>query len=113
MTTAPITLPPTADVADYQLGGAYEPAAHVQIVTRDRTDSPATGRSSISHVNSFQTQPGSSGWWKRKHPALLLRDREGRLVRDPGWPDEVLLDIRTSAKRTARGWPSPRRTPPS
>ena len=103
MTAGPITLPPTGGVADYQLGGAYPPAASTQIVTRDRTDPPAAGRYSICYVNSFQTQPGRLGWWRSKHPSLLLRDAKGRLVRDPGWPDEVLLDIRTPAKRAAVG----------
>ncbi len=32
-----------------------------------------------------------------------MRDASGHLVRDPGWPDEVLLDIRTSGKRAAIG----------
>ena len=103
LTAAPVTLPPTAGVADYQLGGAYEPAATVQIVTRDRSEPPAPGRYSICYVNSFQTQPGTLRWWRAKHPNLLLRDGDGRLVRDPGWPDEVLLDIRTSAKREQLG----------
>jgi hypothetical protein len=94
--------PPDAGIADYQLGGAYAPAANVQIVVRDRTESPAAGRYSICYVNAFQTQPGTESWWKERHPELLLRDaRSGHLVRDPGWPDEVLLDIRTSAKRAA------------
>jgi hypothetical protein len=101
MTASPVTLPPTAGVADYQLGGAYAPAASVQIVTRDRSESPAPGRYSICYVNSFQTQPGTLRWWRAKHPSLLLRDARGRLVRDPGWPDEVLLDIRTPARRAA------------
>ena len=103
LAATPISLPPTAGVADYQLGGAYGPAADVQIVTRDRSESPAAGRYSICYVNSFQTQPGSLGWWKKRHPSLLLRDAKGKLVRDPGWPDEVLLDIRTSKKRKALG----------
>ncbi|MET0447290.1 MAG: endo alpha-1,4 polygalactosaminidase [Aeromicrobium sp.] len=103
MTAGPVTAPPTAGVADYQLGGAYTPAATVQIVTRDRTEAPAPGRYSICYVNSFQTQPGTLGWWKKKHPSLLLRDAKKHLVRDPGWPDEVLLDIRTSRKRAAIG----------
>jgi hypothetical protein len=100
---APITLPPTGGVADYQLGGAYPPAAHVQIVTRDRSEPPAPGRYSICYVNSLQTQPGTLRWWKKNHPSLLLRDAKGRLVRDPGWPDEVLLDIRTSRRRAELG----------
>ncbi len=103
MSAAPVTLPPTGGVADYQLGGAYPPAASVQVVTRDRTDAPAAGRYNLCYVNSFQTQPGRLRWWKKKHPTLLLRDSRGRLVRDPGWPDEVLLDIRTSTKRAALG----------
>lgn len=103
MTVSPVTLPPTGGVADYQLGGAYPPAANVQIVTRDRTENPASGRYSICYVNSFQTQPGTLRWWKKKYPSLLLRDRSGRLVRDPEWPDEALLDIRTSKKRAALG----------
>ncbi len=94
--------PPPAGVADYQLGGTYAPASQVQIVVRDRTESPAAGRYSICYVNAFQTQPGSGSWWKRHHPELLLRDPStGRLVRDAGWPDEILLDISTSAKRVA------------
>lgn len=101
LTSSPVTLPPTAGVADYQLGGAYQPAANVQIVTRDRSEPPAPGRYSICYVNSFQTQPGTLRWWRAKHPSLLLRDAHGRLVRDPGWPDEVLLDIRTPARRAA------------
>jgi hypothetical protein len=93
--------PPVGGVADYQLGGAYPPAANVQIVTRDRTDKPAKGIYSICYVNAFQTQPDELSWWQRHHPALLLRDAKKRLVHDPGWPDEVLLDIRTKAKRIA------------
>jgi hypothetical protein len=100
---AAITLPPTAGVVDYQLGGAYEPAADVQVVTRDRTEQPAAGRYSICYVNAFQTQPGTVRWWKKHHPSLLLRDARGRLVRDPGWPDEALLDIRTPTRRAALG----------
>ncbi|MFI5426453.1 endo alpha-1,4 polygalactosaminidase [Aeromicrobium sp. UC242_57] len=101
LAASPVTLPPTAGPADYQLGGAYPPASKVQIVTRDRTDAPAAGVYSICYVNSFQTQPGRLGWWKTNHPSLLLRDKNRRLVRDRNWPDEVLLDLRTSKKRAA------------
>lgn len=101
LTAAPVSLPPTGAVADYQLGGAYRPADDVRIVTRDRSDPPAPGLYSICYVNSFQTQPGRLRWWLSQHPTLLLRDARGRLVRDPGWPDEVLLDIRTPARRAA------------
>ena len=105
----PVTLPPPGGVADYQLGGAYRPAAKVDLVVRDRTEKPAPGVYSICYVNAFQTQPGTLRWWKKRHPRLLLRDGRGRVVRDPGWPDEVLLDLRSPRKRAAaakvaRGW---------
>ncbi|MFS0883792.1 endo alpha-1,4 polygalactosaminidase [Aeromicrobium sp. 179-A 4D2 NHS] len=97
----PIAAPPAGGVADYQLGGAYRPAPKVDVVVRDRTEKPVPGVYSICYVNAFQTQPGTLGWWRRNRPGLLLRDRQGRLVRDAGWPDEVLLDLRTARKRAA------------
>lgn len=98
---SPVTPPPAGGAADYQLGGAYRPAAKVDIVTRDRTERPARGVYSICYVNAFQTQPGTLRWWRAKHPGLLLRDGRGRLVRDAGWPDEVLLDLRTPRRQVA------------
>ena len=96
--TAPrVVRPPVDAPADYQLGGAYPPAAGVRVVVRDRRARP-TGRYDVCYVNAFQTQPGELRWWRTQHPALLLR-RAGKLVRDPGWPDEVLLDTSTAAKR--------------
>ncbi|MDM7891693.1 endo alpha-1,4 polygalactosaminidase [Curtobacterium caseinilyticum] len=92
---------PTSGRPDYQLGGGYTPAAGVTIVERDSTDRPAAGRYSICYVNGFQTQPGSLAEWQRRAPSALLRDGAGTLVSDPGWPDEVLLDTRTAAKRAA------------
>ena len=94
-----VALPPAAGVVDYQLGGAYEPASDVQIVTRDRTEKPAPGRYNICYVNAFQTQPGQLTFWESRHPSLLLRDG-GKPLIDANWPDEVILDIRTAAKRT-------------
>jgi len=94
-------LPPGGAIADYQLGGAYEPAADVEIVTRDRTDEPAEGRYSICYVNAFQTQPDAGDWWVRHHPDLLLRDTSGRPVEDEGWPGEYLFDISTGQNRDA------------
>lgn len=90
--------PPTAGIADYQLGGAYEPAAGVQIVMRDRTEQPAPDRYNICYVNAFQTQPGELDFWRSDHPSLLLQ-HDGELLIDEGWPDEVLLDIRTEGRR--------------
>ncbi len=93
-----VTPPPAAGVADYQLGGAYEPSADVQIVIRDRTEQPVPGRYNICYVNAFQTQPDELDFWQSDHPSLLLH-RGGKLLIDANWPDEVLLDIRTDAKR--------------
>ena len=92
--TTPVR-PPVNATADYQLGGGYPTDA--EVVTRDRTDTPAGGYD-ICYVNAFQTQPGRLGWWRGHHPHLLLRVG-AHLLRDGGWPDEVLLDTRTSIKR--------------
>jgi hypothetical protein len=69
----------------------------VTVVARDSTAQPA-GEYAICYVNAFQTQPGQFGWWRTRHPDLLLRHR-GRPVADANWPDEVLLDIGTRAHR--------------
>jgi hypothetical protein len=95
---AVVALPTGTDV-DYQLGGAADPAPNVGIVVRDRTEAPAAGRYNVCYVNGFQTQPNEKRFW-RKHPGLLLRDAEGRPVVDEAW-GEVLLDVRTPAKRRA------------
>jgi hypothetical protein len=94
-------LPPANGVFDYQLGGAYSPASSVAIVDRDRTDSPAAGRYNVCYVNAFQTQPGESAAFAKRHPTLVLKGSNGKPLVDPGWPDEYLFDISTAAKRTA------------
>ena len=86
---------------DYQLGGAYTPPPGVTIVVRDRKAAPAAGLFSICYVNGFQTQPGEAGEWLERHPDLVLRDAAGQPVADPNWPDEMLLDTRTEARRQA------------
>jgi glycosyl hydrolase family 114 len=95
---AVVALPTGTDV-DYQLGGAADPAPNVGIVVRDRTEAPAAGRYNVCYVNGFQTQPNEKRFWS-KHPGLLLRDAQGRPVVDEAW-GEVLLDVRTPAKRRA------------
>ncbi|WP_022903199.1 endo alpha-1,4 polygalactosaminidase [Curtobacterium sp. B8] len=90
---------PTSGVPDYQLGGSYTPPRGVTIVERDSTARPATGTYSICYVNGFQTQPEDAAMWKRDHPTAILRDRKGTPVSDPDWPDEMLLDTTTGAKR--------------
>lgn len=84
-------LPPPGGALDYQLGGAYEPAAGVTIVVRDRSAEPAPGTYSVCYVNGFQTQSGELEDWDAD---LLLR-RDGETVFDPEWPDEALLDTST------------------
>lgn len=92
-------LPPPVNVkADYQLGGGYALPQDVRVVSRDRLASAASSAYSICYVNAFQTQPGQLRWWKEHHPRALLRVN-GQLRHDPGWPDEVLLDTSTVAKR--------------
>ncbi|MBH0007799.1 endo alpha-1,4 polygalactosaminidase [Salinibacterium sp. SWN1162] len=83
-------------VADYQLGGAYEPDAAVSVVVRDASEEPLAGAYSICYLNGFQSQPGES--WPSE---LLLRDAAGDPVIDANWPDETLLDIRTAGNRDA------------
>lgn len=88
---------PVAVAADYQLGGAYPTGAG--LVSRDWRDSPAPGAYSICAINAFQTQPEHRRRWLQEHPELVLRDRRGRPVSDPGWPGEMLLDISTAGNR--------------
>jgi hypothetical protein len=86
---------PTDAGFDYQLGGAYTPPKGVSVVGRDRTSNPLKGGYSICYVNAFQTQPGDAELWK----SSLLLKVNGKLVKDPDWPDETLLDTSTKAKR--------------
>jgi hypothetical protein len=97
---ADVRPPPVDAKADYQLGGRYPLPPGVTVVSRDSTDRPAAAAYNICYVNGYQTQPGRLAWWQRHHRGLLLR-HDGRLVRDPGWPDEVLLDTSGAAKRRA------------
>jgi hypothetical protein len=86
---------------DYQLGGAYPPAAGVGIVSRDSEDAPFTAGYTICYLNAFQSQPQDAALWKTTRAELLLRGSDGKPIADPGWPDEMLLDTSTAAKRSA------------
>jgi hypothetical protein len=97
----PVTLPPANSGYDSQLGGAYEPAPGVAVVSRDRGDEPAAGIYSICYLNAFQTQAEEADWWRKHHDALLLRDAAGKYVEDENWPGEMLLDTSTDEKRQA------------
>ncbi len=92
------TLPPANAGFDYQISDGYPPAAGIQIVSRDRNDSPGAGLYNICYVNGFQIQPHEEDFWSTEHPDLMLRDGNGNLVYDSDW-DEILIDIRTPAKR--------------
>jgi len=93
-----VALPPSGAVVDYQLGGAYEPAAGVGGVSRDSSDDPAAGLYSICYVNGFQTQPADRERWLADDPDLVLQ-RDGEPVIDENWPDELILDTSTADKR--------------
>jgi len=95
-----VRLPPSNANVDYQLGGAYQPAAGVEIVSRDRNEAPAASAYSICYVNGFQIQPNEEARWLSDYPELILRDSNGSPVIDADW-NEMLIDITTPAKRTA------------
>jgi hypothetical protein len=94
---AAVTLPPANAPFDYQIGGAYQPAATGGIVDRDRTEAPVAGAYNVCYVNAFQTQPQEARWWKARHRRVLLR-KSGRYVIDSAW-NEMLLDTSTARKR--------------
>lgn len=95
--------PPVGAVVDYQLGGAYDPADEVDVVTRDRTDEPDPERYSVCYVNGFQTQPGARDDLANRHGADLLLRQDGTEVIDPDWLDETLFDISTPDRRDRLG----------
>ncbi|GAA1636552.1 endo alpha-1,4 polygalactosaminidase [Actinoplanes couchii] len=99
-TVADWTPPPANAGVDYQLGGAYTLPKGVTVVSRDREAEPAAGAYNICYVNAFQAQPQDEAWWKKNHPDLLLKDKNGNLVIDEDW-NELMFDITTEAKRTA------------
>jgi len=108
----PVALPEPNGTFDYQLGGAYVPASDVDIVSRDRLETPVAGLYNICYVNVLQTQPdepgqskasppyGTTAWWKKHHPSLLLKNSKGTVIVDKDW-NEALFDVRTAAKRSA------------
>ncbi|MEU0945145.1 endo alpha-1,4 polygalactosaminidase [Streptomyces canus] len=90
-----VTLPPRHVPWDYQIGGAYPPAAGVRVVSRSYEDTPAPGLYNICNINAFQAESGEESDWDAD---LLLRGADGKTVYDKDW-DEAVLDIRTAAKR--------------
>jgi hypothetical protein len=43
---------------------------------------------------------GTTAWWKKHHPTLLLKTANGAVIVDKDW-NEALFDVRTAAKRSA------------
>lgn len=99
--TAALFRLPAEGRIDYQLGGASTPAPGVTLVVRDATEAPAPGIATLCYINGFQTQPGELDDWLASSPEAVLRDADGTPLIDPNWPDEALLDPRTSAARAA------------
>jgi hypothetical protein len=100
-TGSSVSLPPANGRFDYQIGGDYRPLSSVKIVDRDRTATPAPGVYNICYINAFQTQAENDRWWKAHHPGLLLRNAAGKLIEDPGWPGEIILNTSTAHDRAA------------
>ncbi|MGW4843215.1 endo alpha-1,4 polygalactosaminidase [Nocardia brasiliensis] len=96
---ANVQLPPAGAIADYQLGGAYPPPPGVAVVTRDSTAQPVPGLYNICYINGFQTQPTDRDRWLNERRDLVVADESGRPIIDPDWPDELILDTSTEAKR--------------
>ncbi len=70
--------PPAGAVADYQLGGAYEPADDVRVVVRDRTAEPAAGLYSVCYVNAVPDPAAGDGEWLREPGPAAARGRRRR-----------------------------------
>lgn len=94
-----VALPPTEGVFDYQLGAPADrltDGTPLDVVVRDATAAPLENAYNVCYVNGFQTQPGAD--WS-DHPSALLRNASGDPVRDPDWPDELILDPSTASAR--------------
>lgn len=105
--TAGVIPPPPHAAFSYQLGGPFRTGPGIGVVDRDRWVPPAPGAYGICYLNGYQAQPEELGWWRARHPSLLLR-RHGRPIVDRGW-NEQLLDTSTAVKRQAiasivNGW---------
>lgn len=107
-------LPPPTGEFDYQIGGSYEPAENVTVVSRDpgidlnnpqEIDSGATPGDDqlyrICYLNALQTQDYDYAWWMDNHPELILMDEDGEPVHDPDpeWAGEMLFDVSTPENR--------------
>ncbi len=91
---------PAGGQVDYQLGEAYPVPNGTAIVVRDSTAEPEPGVYSICYVNGFQSQPGETSTWLADHSELVLGGAEIPVI-DANWPDEIIFDTSTEAKRVA------------
>ena len=91
---------PAGVAVDYQLGGSYDPPTSVGIVVRDSTAVPLEAVYSVCYINAFQTQPQDAAIWTSQRSDLLLKTSTGSFLIDKDWPDEMILDTSTAAKRT-------------
>jgi hypothetical protein len=91
---------PAGAPVDYQLAEAYPVPPGTGIVARDSTAEPASGVYSICYINGFQSQPGETAQWLAEHPELVLGGADDPVV-DANWPDEIIFDTSTAAKRAA------------
>ncbi len=89
---------PAGGQVDYQLAESYPVPDGTVIVIRDSTAEPAPGVYSICYVNGFQSQPGETSTWLADHPELVLGGAENPVI-DANWPDEIIFDTSTEAKR--------------
>jgi hypothetical protein len=90
---------PAGAAADYQLGGAYPPPPGTTLLVRDSTATPALGLYNVCYVNGFQTQPADRELWLGQRHDLVLFGADKAPLIDPNWPDELVLDTSTPAKR--------------
>jgi hypothetical protein len=90
---------PAGAAADYQLGGAYQPPPGATLLVRDSTATPAAGLYNVCYVNGFQTQPADRDLWLTQRRDLILFGADQAPLIDSNWPDELIVDTSTPAKR--------------
>ena len=101
--TATRTLPPTTGSFDYQLGGVVH-ARRRRHRRHPRQHRRRPRRASTRSATSTGSRRSRASSWPSN---LILQNKAGKPIVDPGWPDERIIDISTAAKRT-RGEPAHR-----
>jgi hypothetical protein len=96
---AAVSLPPPHPGFDYQLGGAYDAPAGVEVVSRDRSAAPAAGKYNICYVNAFQAiEPDNYDSYTRSKDLLRATDAKAflKLLAD----DAHAQDLAVAQKNT-------------